>query len=614
MLAHFHPYEPLPAGNFFRYIVLQPGFHEEELKCILRTARIADAQFDSLSYVWGDATRSHMIQCGTDVLRITSSLSRVLKSIRQPDKPVSLWADGICINQDDLAEKGHQVGLMAKIYRAAQRVLIFIGSDDDGQGPAVCSLLNEVDEKIVEISQTVDMSWDSFPFPDEDDPLLSDLRWKALHSLLGQKWFDRGWVVQEAALASDSEVLWGKSRFEWDKLMRVYVWLSTRALSPYDAFVFNDVLINAHKNVYLDTHEEFGRAFHGESAWGSMSILSTLNNAKELDLSDPRDRIYAFLELPQHLDQHVWVKPNYSMSHLEAYRRFATQYLTVSNNVEILEYVSHDETSPFEAPSWIPRWDINTWSLGRGSIASSVSHSYEGTVSEPVVMEDGSLKVYGVIIDKVLHIFDTFQWKTTTVETIKRIWDHIRLLPTPWPYGEQYGIEQLLLEAFFVALSAGTHEGEFSEWRIARKEFALQARFRPPGEKYVDNLTNNLDDCLLEDTEAGAERQYNVFFEFIKNRTHNRRFIVTERGYIGLAPPITRGTDSIGIIFGCKSPCILRGTDKQQYYTYVGATTLIGKDTYELEGGDVTFLDILGEDDSRDWLDWNVEEQDIYLC
>lgn len=614
MQPKVYPYEPIPSGDFFRHLVLQPGVGEEQLKCTLHTAIISETDFEALSYVWGDSTRNHTIQCGKHLMSITSSLSKVLRRIRRPDAQLSLWADGICINQDNLQEKGHQVGLMAKIYRAAQRVLIYIGPGDNGQGPAVCSLLNEVDEMITETSKTVDMSWDSFPYPAEDHPLLTDPRWSVLHDLLAQDWFDRGWVVQEAALASKSEVFWGESRIDWDKLMRVHIWLATRALGTYNSFVFSAVLINAHKNIYLDTHEDFGRAFHDEDAWGSPSILQTLNNAKELDLSNPQDRIYAFLELPQHLDHRVRIKPNYYKTHLDTFRQFAIQYIEATHSVELLDYVSHDETSPFDIPSWIPRWDISIWSLGQMSAASSVSRSRSGTVSTPVYMEDGSLEVHGVIIDTVHYVSESFDWDDTTPETIRDIWAQIIESPVPCPYVESSETDYLLLEAFFVALSTFMHDGEISEWRQARKEFVSQAHLDLPKATRIGTAPAIVDIDPSTDTTSGATNLSNAFFDFIRNRTHNRRFVLTERGYMGLAPAITRESDDIGIIFGCKTPCVLRRTDKEQYYTYNGAIPLAGKDSYQVEGGGITFCDVLGEDESREWVDWDVEEHDIYLC
>jgi len=41
-----------------------------------------------------------------------------------------LWADAICISQDDFRETNHHIQLMAKNYRSAELVLSFLGVDD----------------------------------------------------------------------------------------------------------------------------------------------------------------------------------------------------------------------------------------------------------------------------------------------------------------------------------------------------------------------------------------------------------------------------------------------------------------------------------------------------
>jgi hypothetical protein len=41
-----------------------------------------------------------------------------------------LWVDYLCINQEDIEERGHQVSLMDRIYQSASRVLISLGGAD----------------------------------------------------------------------------------------------------------------------------------------------------------------------------------------------------------------------------------------------------------------------------------------------------------------------------------------------------------------------------------------------------------------------------------------------------------------------------------------------------
>lgn len=225
---------------------------------------------------------------------------------------------------------------------------------------------------------------------------------------LKSDWFDRGWVVQEATCAPHGEVIWGDSRLEWEKLMRTYVWLSTRGETIYHDKSFDEVQINAHADVYLECYQDFARVFYDTLSWGTNSLLRTLNCAKELDLTNPRDRIYAFMELPQHAAQRISIHPDYLTPYLDTYYRFAVEYIRQTRTTELFDYVCHSEDSWSRDSSWVPRWDISTWSLTQSCSSLSALARRKGSLKEPIVAENGNLKTQGVIIDTVHYVSNLF--------------------------------------------------------------------------------------------------------------------------------------------------------------------------------------------------------------
>ena len=56
-------------------------------------------------------------------LKINENLDSTLRHLRRPDEVRVLWADQICIDQINLKEKDHQIGLMCDIFQTASRVL-----------------------------------------------------------------------------------------------------------------------------------------------------------------------------------------------------------------------------------------------------------------------------------------------------------------------------------------------------------------------------------------------------------------------------------------------------------------------------------------------------------
>ncbi|KAK4108811.1 HET-domain-containing protein, partial [Canariomyces notabilis] len=88
----------------------------------------------ALSYVWGDGTDTVAIEPRADshsacfqVLHVTRNCEQALRHVRHATETRYLWVDAICIDQQNLAEKGQQVGLMAEIYRKARGVIAWLG-------------------------------------------------------------------------------------------------------------------------------------------------------------------------------------------------------------------------------------------------------------------------------------------------------------------------------------------------------------------------------------------------------------------------------------------------------------------------------------------------------
>ncbi|KAH8898042.1 HET-domain-containing protein [Thozetella sp. PMI_491] len=127
-------YHPLHEGGAIRILELQPGNHGDTLVGRFHYADLKNLhlQYEALSYVWGETysgiheEMKPTIQCNGRATDITPNLHQALVHIRSPSAPLFLWADAICINQDDEHERSHQVGLMGAIYGHAARVLMWI--------------------------------------------------------------------------------------------------------------------------------------------------------------------------------------------------------------------------------------------------------------------------------------------------------------------------------------------------------------------------------------------------------------------------------------------------------------------------------------------------------
>jgi hypothetical protein len=590
-----YQYASLSPGGYIRTLVLLPDSGEEPLRCNLQTSLMSDTRFEAISYVWGSDVKDHVIVCEGQSLAITSNLWTVLRNVRS-DVPRVLWADSICINQEDLEEKSHQVRMMGQIYRSADRVLIFIGSDDFGHGANVSSLLHDMSAMIRPIIEQPDVAPYSFPWPDDNAPIPKDTRWKSFENLLEQSWFKRGWVAQEAALAKDGHMIWGKYRFNWYDLGLTVTWMLYRAFTSLEEVWTKLPFI--HQRLYWSYHKHTTRAFTLEDK--TIEYLNVIYSARHLQFSDPRDRIFAFGEIAQDFDRRLILQPDYNIPVLQVYQNFAMDQIHHSKIPVILDYVSHTEESLQEtAPSWFPRWDITTQATTQ-MIYGEPLRSRSLSMPEPVLMYGSILRVRGVVVDSVVYASKPLYMSVSeTSEIIQGLWRDLCAFESDSAYPTAH-----LIDVFLATLTAGRFRGQWAKWRRNVAAFALHLLKNTSGVDEAEMARRRLD------AQGGDGIQViRIFRPYL----YGRKLILTRRGYMGLAPQVTQEGDTVAIIFGCTMPFILRGTGKELQYRLVGSTSIMGKEPFEYEGRAI-YEEILGHEESKDWVDWDVEEQDIHLC
>jgi len=127
----------------FRILSFYPGKSSDILIGRLQHARLdANPSYEALSYEWGSPEKEREIFIDNyghrSCLRITRALYHALHDLRYEDTSRAsrlVWADGVCINQDDVKEREQQVSMMGSIYRCASRVITYIGPEtNDSEG------------------------------------------------------------------------------------------------------------------------------------------------------------------------------------------------------------------------------------------------------------------------------------------------------------------------------------------------------------------------------------------------------------------------------------------------------------------------------------------------
>ncbi|KAE8451708.1 hypothetical protein EG329_003165 [Mollisiaceae sp. DMI_Dod_QoI] len=105
-----------PETEQFRLITLLPDRFNGPIDCLLKRVKLvpfndpAYISYEALSYVWGDPQdRLSYLHLNGALITVGYNLSQALIHLRRPDVPRVLWVDALCIDQNNIEERGHQV-------------------------------------------------------------------------------------------------------------------------------------------------------------------------------------------------------------------------------------------------------------------------------------------------------------------------------------------------------------------------------------------------------------------------------------------------------------------------------------------------------------------------
>ena len=363
---HDYVYSPLGGGSivdgeYIRLIELKKQdimLGWESVRCRIRHVPLSAAAsmgYQALSYCWGDATKlpGRLIIESDDpaqadsVLHITSDLEIALKRLRR--NHCLLWVDAVCINQADNLEKNAQVQLMGRIYRSARSVVVWLGdeNDDSTLGLPLVPRILEANRKLQSFD-SADRGLFHQPWKRQLElglPPPSSEAYKALLSILKRPWFQRVWVVQELALASDSIVLCGREEFAWADFVTAVLLLVELTMKLKVAINYSGILAINDAKVTVAEGREIG-------------LFQVLLRHRLCGATDPRDKVYALCGLSNDAKR-LGIIPDYSesVSTEMVYTEVAIAMLSKTGKLDIFSAsrpVRRTAQVTVTLPSWVP--------------------------------------------------------------------------------------------------------------------------------------------------------------------------------------------------------------------------------------------------------------------
>ncbi|KAK4209181.1 heterokaryon incompatibility protein-domain-containing protein [Rhypophila decipiens] len=579
------------GSHQIRLLYLNPAHESDTLTGHLEVVDLKKCPpYEALSYEWGSPEKPCIFTATENNHRvnITESLYHALRDLRhaapapaqEPSGQRVIWADGICINQEDLDERGSQVSIMASIYRGASRVITYIGHESDGSTAAVAlaaSLLGAFEDRV-----KVDLQ-DASGLAKAGLPPITDKSWKALKELCLRRWAGRCWCAQEFLCNKDLIMMCGRTVFPaWTTLLSVVRLVYARQLPAAmipshdeDPDSLRDCLISL---INLRSPLQYMLKPQRKQ------LLKLLQSFHPFQVSDPRDKVYSLLG--HSLDhEHLGIEVDYTISPEQLYTTVAAEIATEYQDLRLLLSNLHHK-SLSNLPSWVPDW--STWYFGSDLGGAGYDHTLFASGHTRASLKvigtrlQTKLSVSGCLLDTITWVGDEILPYYTThekpVATRRRGWitkqlEVVRKLD-PYPYLGNSGTQNPdITTVLWKTLISNTNHDE----SIAKAEYVDYFNAHYHHTDHPDDARGARDNDASDMSEKARR-----FCDAVRWRSRYRRVATTESGYFGAVPQKAQVGDILCLFQGGRHLYIVRPVDSGQLFKYVGHAYVHG-----LMGGEI---------------------------
>ena len=420
-------YRPLdPHSQQIRLLQIFPSSElEAPIHCSIFEADLKDDPppiYRALSYVWGDPELTAEINIeGTEgPTTIGLNLSRAIRYIRHDSDDVVLWADALCINQNDIQERSDQVCKMGSVYSGAKEVIAWLREEDDDTKIAM--------ELVESWATFIDMP-NKFEGIGEQPmgaamlepvqrlvPLALDSRANsALLALAEKPYWVRAWVYQELSLAKNVVIQSGTVSTTLDCFLKAHEGLQML----YVVSMLGDTPTGFVANADFMTRPWVHMlSIVGSSRGMRPSSLPTLplkmlTYFKALDSTDPRDKVFALLGFVALDGPYAeLITPDYEKSTEQVFIDVAKYLILTQQTLHVLNerHLRLSTSRHRSLPTWVPDWQVDT---GTKSVNHLVHSKDERALTGNNLfyqlvrfLPGGELCVKGFEVDVVSEVFN----------------------------------------------------------------------------------------------------------------------------------------------------------------------------------------------------------------
>ena len=388
-------YQPLNhARREIRLLEIEPN--SESLSCKLHVVSLdTEPRYTALSYVWGDSTSKEDIIVNGSTIPVTKNLRSALQHIRKlwqtsfPERSPSemrIWADAICINQHDLAERSSQVMIMDQVYSSSEQVMAWLGSEDE-QVPLALETLNLMAHKFRDAGWNLD-TLSSLRWLAKIPSLLEtgqtrphqNARWEAISFLNRLPYWRRVWTFQEQALAPSLIFFCPSTSVHGFEIFEACLTFSNLRLRPLErpGFVSDDIWFyiapfnqrDVNQVAYIKSVAQLRQLMLTSNLDVDRGRENSVLEVKRLlymlefpfNATDPKDHIYGVLGLlSPRLASRLVVDYSSSTTLSDVYVQFTSMVMDELQRLDIhpLQILYSAGTERFGSDSDLPTWVPN---------------------------------------------------------------------------------------------------------------------------------------------------------------------------------------------------------------------------------------------------------------
>ncbi|KAL8897638.1 MAG: hypothetical protein Q9207_007110 [Kuettlingeria erythrocarpa] len=436
---------------------------------------------------------------------------------------------------------------MDDIYQSAEKVVIWLGPEEDGSNTAIEALDRLASKLVVDwvghgitaaLPQDTNTDWLDLGKP---APFTDDI-YQSFYCLFKRSWFGRLWIWQEVLLATDAaEVSCGDSTMTWTSFAKAVLSLGYRTPPPVPQD-FSEVLFRIWP--LCTTRHEY-------------RLRELLYETRFAQCSDQRDRVYGILSLVEERER-LGIRPDYNKSVRDVYHDVMVRNSFVKEVRSLLPCCELRDGTQAMA-SWIPDWSvprrcIDIWesrACGQSSTKARLSGNGNNVLHLVGVRATHVIRRFEILPDTWANPTQRHQWPSMwairgAMKKLVAAVQEAQLLP-------RVQQAEVICRVLFL--------NQFSErWEPKHERFP---RFEATIKRFLE-LTDSEHEVL--DITINDKELLDDFY----SHAYGRAFIFTAKpNMIGLAPDTCRENDCIASLLGCDSPMVLRPT-ADGYYTVVG--------------------------------------------